>query len=76
MTKTAMPGQYLLVANASPGDRGDLVAVCDTEDDLIAARRSCGLHPGVLSEVVAGKGRTPRGCEVDYDDAGLSAEVR
>jgi hypothetical protein len=71
-TKSARPGQWLAIANAAGerssarGDRGDLVAICDTEQAARAAGDRSGYHPGVLSYGVAGKVTTPRGCEVDY----------
>lgn len=68
MTTTAKAGQFLLVASANGADRGDLVAVCDTEEEIGEARRRSGYASGVLSERIAGRGRTPRGCEIDYSD--------
>lgn len=69
---TARPGQWLAIANAvgekpyARQDRGDLVAVCDTERAACAAGDRSGYHPGVLSYGIAGEVTTPRGCEIDH----------
>lgn len=67
MTTHVKPGQYMVVANSSPADRGDLVAVADTDDEAYLLARRSGYHMGVLTLAVAGDDRTPRGAELDQD---------
>lgn len=71
---TVRVGQWLVIANASgwrndhlDGDRGDFVAVFDSEYRAKQAARFGlgGYHAGVLRVREAGKVRTPRGCVLE-----------
>lgn len=73
MVKTVKVGEWLVISNSAghlgQSDRGDLVAVCESEDDAYFAARTCGLHRGVVTVGQAGKVRTPRGAELVDDES-------
>lgn len=74
VSTTVRPGQVVVVAGrsysgaAQPADRGEYIGHADTREaaEFIGARS--GMHNRMLSYIVAGEERLPRGAELAPDD--------
>lgn len=72
---TVRPGQIVVVAGRTysgavePADRGEYIGHADTREDAEFIGARSGIHHRMLSYVVAGEEKLPRGATLD-DDAG------
>jgi hypothetical protein len=66
-TTTVRPGQIVVVAGrtyngaSEPADRGEFIGAADTQEAAEAIAERSGIHHRMLSYVVAGEEKLPRG---------------